>query len=62
MDDEPDTQELRERQLERERSERELASDAEDPQEEAAHARRAEKSAYLRRKLEERADSEREQG
>ena len=59
VDEDPKTDELRERQLEREHAERERAGAAEDPGEVAEHARRADKSAYLRRKLDERADSER---
>jgi hypothetical protein len=61
VDEDPNTDELRERQLERERAERERAGAAEDPDEVAEHARRADKSAYLRRKLDERAQSEREE-
>jgi hypothetical protein len=55
----PDTRQLHDRQLERERQERERARSAEDERETAAHARRAEKSAYLREKLAEREQSER---
>jgi hypothetical protein len=54
------TQELRVRQARREREERRQAED--DPTEEGTekHARRADKADYLKRKLEERARSERE--
>jgi len=57
-EDEPTTQELRLRQAERERDERESARRAEDPDDTRSHARRADKAAYLREKLEERARSE----
>ena len=60
MDEEPTTQELRERQLERERVEREDAEVSPDPQDTQAHERRADKARYLRRKLEEREESERD--
>jgi hypothetical protein len=60
MDEEPSTEELRAAQAERERSEQERAREAESEDETAQHERRAEKSAYLKRKLDERAKSERE--
>jgi hypothetical protein len=53
-----DTQRLREEQRSREKAEEKLARVV--PEEAAQHRRRAEKSRYLRRKLEERAASERE--
>ncbi len=56
----PETEELRLEELHRERAEREQARDAELPREEATHERRAEKHAYLREKLDERARSEEE--
>jgi hypothetical protein len=58
--EDPTTQELRVRQARREQEERRQAED--DPTEEGAekHARRADKADYLKRKLEERARSERE--
>ena len=59
MDEDPITQELRVDQLRRERAERDQADEA--PTDEAVeqHERRAEKAAYLRERLEERADAER---
>jgi hypothetical protein len=59
MDEDPTTQELRVQQLRREGAERERAEHA--PTEDAAeqHARRAEKNAYLRERLEQRAEAER---
>jgi hypothetical protein len=53
-----DTEELRLEQLKREREERDAARDADLPAEERAHDRRADKAAYLREKLAERAESE----
>ena len=58
--EDPETKELRIDQLARERSERDQAPDAELPKEERQHERRADKHAYLREKLEERARSEEE--
>jgi hypothetical protein len=60
VSEDPDTQELRAAQARRVREELELARSAEDEEEESQHARRADKAAYLRQKLEERAQSERE--
>jgi hypothetical protein len=59
MDEDPTTQELRVQQRRREGAERKRAERA--PTEDAAeqHARRAEKNAYLRKRLEERAEAER---
>jgi hypothetical protein len=54
----PETQELRLEQIRREREEREQAGEASEPAEEKTHARRAERAAYLREKLGERAKSE----
>lgn len=56
----PDTEELRVAQSRREAAERELADAALDEEETAQHERRAEKASYLREKLAERAESERE--
>jgi hypothetical protein len=56
MDEE--TERLRAAQGERERAERRLAAAAGEPAEERAHERRADKAAYLREKLEERAEAE----
>ena len=54
----PKTEELRLEQLARERTEREQAGAASEPAEERAHRRRAERAAYLKEKLDERAESE----
>jgi hypothetical protein len=59
MADRRETEQLREAQREREETEERLARGAADPEEAAQHQRRAEKSRYLRDKLEERAASER---
>jgi hypothetical protein len=56
--EDPTTRELRIRQAERESEERRQAEQAESEEETEEHARRAEKAAYLREKLEERADAE----
>ena len=58
MSDDPPTEELRKAQFQREEDERERARSASDEQETAQHERRAEKADYLRRKLDERAASE----
>jgi hypothetical protein len=58
MDDEADTKELRKAQLQREMAEAELAESAVDEEEFAQHQRRSEKAQYLRKKLEEREESE----
>ena len=60
MDEEHQTEELREEQLRREATERDQAGSAADEHELAQHERRAEKARYLRKKLEERARSERQ--
>lgn len=56
------TEELRIDQLVREREEREQAEAAPLADEAEQHDRRADKAAYLREKLEERAEAEREAG
>jgi hypothetical protein len=56
--EDPETKELRIEEIHRESAERERAQEADDPTEEHTHVRRAEKHAYLREKLEERARSE----
>ena len=56
--EDPTTREHRIRQTERESLERSQAEKAETEEETEEHARRAEKAAYLREKLEERADAE----
>ncbi len=60
MTDEPDTEELQAEQLRRELEERKSAASAPVEEETAQHKRRADKARYLRQKLEERAESERE--
>jgi hypothetical protein len=60
MSEEPETAELKKVQAEREADEQAHARTARDEDEAAAHERRAEKAHYLREKLEERAESERE--
>ena len=57
----PKTEELRIEQVQRVRSEREQAGDAAESNEERTHERRAERAAYLKKKLEQRAKSEEEQ-
>lgn len=59
MDEEPITEELRAVQGAREREERRQAEETPSPEDTQTHNRRADKAEYLRRKLEERADSER---
>jgi hypothetical protein len=54
----PKTEELQVAETAREREERSQAQDAEQAAEERAHARRAEKHAYLKEKLSERARAE----
>ena len=61
MTEEPDTEELRRAQSAREAQEEAMAQGARDEEETAQHERRADKARYLRDKLEERAESEREQ-
>ena len=58
-DEEQPTSELRARQQERETQERQEAGTADSEAESKEHERRAEKSAYLREKLEDRERSER---
>jgi hypothetical protein len=54
----PKTEELRVAEIARERDERDQAREAEQDGEEHAHARRADKHAYLKEKLAERARAE----
>lgn len=61
-DEEPTTEELRLSQIRREVSEREAAGTSHDEDEAEQHERRADKAGYLREKLEERAESERQAG
>jgi hypothetical protein len=54
----PETQELRLEQLQREREGAARAREADQPADERAHERRAERAGYLKEKLDERAESE----
>jgi hypothetical protein len=56
--EDPTTRELRIRQAEREAEERRQADRSPSDEETEEHERRADKAAYLREKLEERADAE----
>lgn len=60
MEEDPTTQELRIEQAERERAERDAAEEGATPEDTEQHERRAERASYLREKLEERAQAERE--
>jgi len=57
-EDEFSTEELKRRQGEQERAEREQVADADTAADADRHRRRAEKAGYLKRKLEERQESE----
>jgi hypothetical protein len=59
--DEPNTEDLKQAQIEREQAERRRAETVPDEDEAAQHERRADKARYLADKLEDRAQSEREQ-
>jgi hypothetical protein len=56
----PKTEELRIEQVQREMAERDQAHDASEEAEEHTHERRADRAAYLKKKLGERAKSEEE--
>ncbi len=56
----PKTEELQVEQVQRVMAERKQADGATEPAEEKAHERRAERAAYLKKKLDERAKSEEE--
>ena len=58
--EDPQTGELKRSQIERVRAERKREDDAVDDQETETHGRRAEKADYLRQKLEERAEAEKQ--
>jgi hypothetical protein len=58
-EEKPETRELRIKQEERETAEFEALKESHLDDEKAQHARRADKAAYLREKLEQRAESER---
>jgi len=59
VSEDPKTEELRVDQIVRERQERTAADEAIVPDEAEQHDRRADKAAYLKRKLDERAEAER---
>jgi hypothetical protein len=59
-EEDPTTQELRIEQAGRERAEREAAEGGSTPDDTEQHERRADKASYLREKLEQRAEAERE--
>lgn len=59
MDEDPTTQELRISQRRREEAERDVAGRTDSEDETEQHERRANKAAYLREKLEQRAKAER---
>lgn len=61
-DEDPTTRELRIKQLQKELDERKAAEEGHTDEETGAHDARAAKAAYLRKKLEERADAERQAG
>jgi hypothetical protein len=61
-EDDPTTQELKVRQLQREVEERERAREADTDEGTGSHKRRADKAEYLREKLEEREQAERDAG
>jgi hypothetical protein len=56
----PKTEELRVEQVQRELAERKQAHESPEPAEGRTHARRADRAAYLKKKLDERAKSEEE--
>jgi hypothetical protein len=60
MPDDVDNARLREREARRARQEAKLADEAEAPDEQRAHGRRADKAEYLRKKLEDQARAPRE--
>jgi hypothetical protein len=60
MSDQSDTGKLKAEQLQRQLAEERMAQRAPEEDEAAQHERRAEKASYLRTKLEEREQSERE--
>ena len=59
MKEDPTTQELRIAQIQREADERKYAGQGATEDDTGQHVRRADKAAYLREKLEERAEAER---
>jgi hypothetical protein len=61
-EDDPNTQQLKLSQLKREAEERKRADEAQTDEGTGSHQRRADKAEYLREKLEEREQSEREAG
>jgi hypothetical protein len=61
-EEDPTTRELRVKQLQKELDERKAAEQGQTEDETGTHDARAAKAAYLRRKLEERAQAERDAG
>jgi hypothetical protein len=61
-EEDPTTRELRFKQLQKELDEREAAEQGQTEDDTGTHDARAAKAAYLRKKLEERAEAEREAG
>jgi hypothetical protein len=61
-DEDPTTRELRVKQLQKELEERKAAEQGHSEEDTGTHDARAAKAAYLRKKLEERAEAERESG
>jgi hypothetical protein len=60
--EDPTTRELRVKQLQKELAERKAAEEGQTEDDTGTHDARAAKAAYLRKKLEERADAERDAG
>lgn len=61
-EEDPTTRELRVKQLQKELAERKAAEEGHTEDDTGTHDARAAKAAYLRKKLEERAEAEREAG
>ena len=61
VDEDPTTEELRVRQSARAKEEREEAARADQDEETAQHERRADKAEYLKQKLAERSEAERDE-
>ena len=61
-EEDPTTRELRLKQAQKEKEEREAAEQGYTEEDTGTHDARAAKAAYLRRKLEERAEAERKKG
>ena len=61
-EEDPTTRELRLKQAEKEQAERDAAEHGDTEEDTGTHDARAAKAAYLRKKLEERAEAERKKG